>query len=204
MKIQNIKQISKELEEGATLAFYSKKKWFTKIIPFFTQESKNENPPLHVGICYNITRNEKECKFYFSEQGFHGGKYIKVVIKNDDDYYFFFGCLAEELWLINRLNNYDKIIIKNLKKPLTEKQIENGIIDAKSQIGKKYNYIQFFFAAEFFEKILPKFILQRLSKSNLNICSTHVLKNYYKIDVLKNKLTGIVSPNELIKLDIFK
>jgi len=204
MEMDKIKQISEELKEGATLAFYSKKKWFTKIIPFFSQEVKGENPPVHVGLCLNINREKNSCEFYLSENGFSNGKYIRVKINNFKNCSFFGWITDEEQWLADRLNNYEDIIVKNLKTPLTADQIQLGIKDAKSQIGKKYNYLQFFFAAEFFEKILPKFILKKLGKSKQNICSMHVLKCYQKMGVIKQIPSGITSPNELIKLDIFE
>jgi hypothetical protein len=204
MEMDKIKQISDEIKEGATLAFYSKKKWYTKIIPFFSQEVEGENPPVHVGLCLNINREKNSCEFYLSENGFSNGKYIRVKIVKFNDHLFFSGITDEELWLADRLNNYEDIILKNLKTPLTADQIKIGIEDAKSQVGKKYNYLQFFFAAEFFEKILPKFILKKLGKSKQNICSMHVLKCYQKMGVIKQIPSGIISPNELIKLDIFE
>jgi hypothetical protein len=152
----------------------------------------------------NINRDTKSCEFYLSENGFSNGKYIRVKIVNFDYYIFFAGITDEELWLANRLNNYSNVIVKNLKIPLTPEQIRIGIEDAKSQIGKKYNYLQFFFAAEFFEKILPKFILKRLGKSNNHICSMHILHCYKKMGVIKQIPSGIISPNELIKLDIYE
>jgi hypothetical protein len=204
MEMDKIKKIAEELKEGATLAFYSKKKWYTKIIPFFSQEVKGENPPVHVGLCLNINREKNSCEFYLSENGFSNGKYIRVKIVKFNDHLFFSGITDEELWLADRLNNYEDIILKNLKTPLTADQIKIGIEDAKSQVGKKYNYLQFFFAAEFFEKILPKFMMKKLGKSKQNICSMHVLKCYQKMGVIKQIPSGITSPNELIKLDIFE
>ena len=204
MQMDKIKQISDEIKEGATLAFYSKKKWYTKIIPFFSREIEGENPPVHVGLCLNINREKNSCEFYLSENGFSNGKYIRVKIVKFNDHLFFSGITDEELWLADRLNNYEDIILKNLKTPLTADQIQLGIEDAKSQVGKKYNYLQFFFAAEFFEKILPKFIMKKLGKSKQNICSMHVLKCYKKMGVIKQIPSGIISPNELIKLDIFE
>ncbi|MEY2868783.1 MAG: hypothetical protein RIR01_1246 [Bacteroidota bacterium] len=204
MEMDKIKKIAEELKEGATLAFYSKKKWYTKIIPFFSQEVKGENPPSHVGLCLNINREKNSCEFYLSENGFSNGKYIRVKINNFDHYAFFGWIKDEEQWLADRLNNYEDIIVKNLKTPLTADQIQLGIKDAKSQIGKKYNYLQFFFAAEFFEKILPKFILKKLGKSKQHICSMHILHCYKKMGLIKQIPSGITSPNELIKLDIFE
>jgi hypothetical protein len=204
MEIENIKKMSEELKEGATLSFYSSKKWYSKIIPFFSREAKGENPPVHVGNCWEIKREGNFCEFYLSEQGFSGGSYQKVKIANHNNYYFFKSFSNEQYEISHRLNDYVKINVLNLKKPLSQEQIRKGIEDAKSQVGKKYNYLQFFLAAEFFEKILPKFILKKLGKSNLNICSMHIVKNYYKIGVIKAKPIGIVSPNELIKFDIFE
>ena len=39
---------------------------------------------------------------------------------------------------------------------MTETQIQLGILDAISQVGKKYGYSRLILGAEFVEKILPK------------------------------------------------
>jgi hypothetical protein len=196
MNSNNLKDIFENLQDGTVLAFY-RGGLIGSIIPFFTREKKGEKAPHHVGIVYEVKKRiyngHAFCKFKLSEQGFHGGKYRTVeIIKYDDIFY-----TTDEYFL-----KQDSIKMARVK--MTETQIQLGILDAISQIGKKYGYSRLILGAEFVEKILPKEFRRNLflrlnKKEEVRMCSLHVPMNLKNagIDV---PLDDVYSPLEVLKI----
>jgi hypothetical protein len=193
MKIENLKDIFENIERGTVLAFY-RKGFFVQLVPFFTKESKKENPPQHVAIAYQIKRTEKSCSFMLSEQEFHGGKYRPIEIIKYGDLYF----MQDPYFL-------KQDFIKMMFTGMTPEQEELGIKDAIQQVGKKYGYSRFILTAEFFEKILPKSwqrkIFARLNKKESErLCSSHLVFNMNSTGRYNIPTDEAYSPNEVIKL----
>lgn len=195
MKSNNLKYIFDNITDGTVLAFYGKN-WASKIIPFFTKESKKEIAPQHVAIAYGIVKNDEYCSFYLSEQGFHGGQYRLIeIIKINNKY------STTDVYF-----NKQKFI-KIFKTNMTPAQVAIGIADAKSQIGKKYGYSRLIFGWEFLEKIIPiewqrKIFLRLNKKESVRVCSTHIHYNLRKVGYNLPKDT-FLTPLEITKLPIY-
>lgn len=195
MKSNNLEYIFNNIGEGSVLAFYGEK-WTSKIIPFFTREKRGEVVPQHCGIAYQIQRSENNCSFYLSEQGFHGGQYRKIeIIKFGGLYYTIDAYFLKQKF------------IKIFKLRLTVAQIQIGISDAISQIGKKYGYNRLIFGWEFLEKVIPddwqrKIYLRLNKKEMVRVCSTHIQFNLRKMgfDV---PLDTFLTPLEITKLPFY-
>jgi hypothetical protein len=193
----NLENIFNHLKDGDCLAFY-RKAWYLQIIPFFTKEKGDKEAPQHVGICYEVKKNNNILSFKLSEQTFEGGKYRLVVIYKDyannfetSDSYF---------------NKQNKIALLSLKQPLTAQQIENGIFDAKSQKDKTYGYLSLPFGGEFLEKLLPNWLKAKILKiqnsQQKRHCALHIRWNLKKMGVYDFKDFN-PSPLEITKLPIF-
>ena len=196
MNSENLQDLFENLQGGTVLAFY-RGGLIGSIIPFFTQEKKGEKAPHHVGIVYEVKKRIYEghtfCKFKLSEQGFHGGKYRTVeIIKYGDIYY-----TTDEYFLKQES-------VKMARVKMTETQIQLGILDAISQVGKKYGYSRLILGAEFVEKILPKEFRRNLflrlnKKEEVRMCSLHVPMNL-KNAGLDIPLDDVYSPLEVLKI----
>jgi hypothetical protein len=196
MKIENLKDIFENIQEGTVLAFY-RKGFFIQLVPFFTQESHNEMAPQHVGIAYEIKRTEKSCSFMLSEQGFHGGKYRPIEILKYGDLYF-----SQDEYFMKQN------IIKMFITGMTPDQAKLGIQDAIQQVGKKYGYSRFILTAEFWEKIFSKSfqrkIFARLNKKEAErVCSNHLVFNLNKTGIIKLPTDEFFSPLEITKIKNF-
>lgn len=199
MNSENLQDLFENLQDGTVLAFY-RGGLIGSIIPFFTREKKGEQAPHHVGIVYEVKKEDSAtmsvCSFKLSEQGFHGGKYRTVeIIKYDDIYY-----TTDEYFLKQES-------VKIFKTKMTNSQIQAGIIDAIGQVGKKYGFTRLVLGAEFLEKILPKKFQQKLfarfnKKEIQRVCSTHIQFNLRKAGFDLPKDT-FYSPLEITKLDIY-
>ena len=198
MNSNNLKDLFENLQDGTVLAFY-RGGLIGSIIPFFTREKKGEKAPHHVGIVYEVEKSVSVyngrafCTFKLSEQGFHGGKYRTVEIFKYDDIYY----TTDEYFL-----KQDSIKMARVK--MTETQIQLGILDAISQIGKKYGYSRLILGAEFVEKILPKEFRRNLflrlnKKEEVRMCSLHVPMNL-KNAGLEIPLDDVYSPLEVLKI----
>lgn len=198
MNSNNLQDLFENLQDGTVLAFY-RGGLIGSIIPFFTREKKGEEAPHHVAIVYEVEKSlsvyngRAFCTFKLSEQGFHGGKYRTVeIIKYDDIYY-----TTDDYFL-----KQDSVKMARVK--MTETQIQLGILDAISQVGKKYGYSRLILGAEFVEKILPKEFRRNLflrlnKKEEVRMCSLHVPMNLKNagIDV---PLDDVYSPLEVLKI----
>lgn len=199
MNSENLKDLFENLQDGTVLAFY-RGGLIGSIIPFFTREKKGEIAPHHVGIVYEVKKEDSAtmsvCSFKLSEQGFHGGKYRTVeIIKYDDIFY-----TTDEYFLKQES-------VKMFKTKMTDSQIQAGIIDAIGQVGKNYGFTRLVLGAEFLEKILPKKFQQKLfarfnKKEIQRVCSTHIQFNLRKAGFDLPKDT-FYSPLEITKLDIY-
>lgn len=199
MNSENLQDLFENLQDGTVLAFY-RGGLIGSIIPFFTREKKGEIAPHHVGIVYEVKKEDSAtmsvCSFKLSEQGFHGGKYRTVeIIKYDDIYY-----TTDEYFLKQES-------VKMFKTKMTDSQIQAGIIDAIGQVGKNYGFTRLVLGAEFLEKILPKKFQQKLfarfnKKEIQRVCSTHIQFNLRKAGFDLPKDT-FYSPLEITKLDIY-
>lgn len=192
----DLKNIFENIQDGTVLAFY-RNDFIGSIVPFATKEKKGEKAPHHVAIVYEVKRkisdNYEICTFKQSEQGFHGGKYREINIFKYQDIFY----TTDEYYL-------KQDFIKMFKIKMTQQQVQIGIEDAISQIGKKYGYNRLIFASEFIEKILPKklrnYLFIKLNKvQKRRICSTHIALNLKKAGfaIPENE---IFSPLEIIKL----
>ena len=196
MNSNNLQDLFENLQDGTVLAFY-RGGLIGSVIPFFTREKKGEKAPHHVGIVYEVKKRiydgHEFCKFKLSEQGFHGGKYRTVeIIKYGDIYY-----TTDEYFL-----KQDSVKMARVK--MTETQIQLGILDAISQVGKKYGYSRLILGAEFVEKILPKEFRRNLflrlnKKEEVRMCSLHVPMNL-KNAGLDIPLDDVYSPLEVLKI----
>jgi hypothetical protein len=197
----NLKIIYNNLKDGDCLAFY-RKSWYLQIIPFFTKEKNDKEAPQHVAICYEVKRDVNKLTFKLSEQNFQGGQYRDVVIYHWES--------IEKEKVFWTFDNYflkqDKIVLLSLKQPLTAQQLENGVADAKSQVGKKYAFLSLPLGIEFLEKLLPKFlknfIIQQQNSQQKRHCALHIRWNLYKMGVYNFKDFN-PSPLEITKLPIF-
>jgi len=195
MQSNNLEYIFNNIDEGTVLAFYGDK-WTAKIIPFFTREKKKEIVPQHCGIAYQITRSEDNCIFYLSEQGFHGGKYRKIEIGKFDGLFY----TTDAYFLKQKF-------VKIFKLKLTPSQIDIGIKDAISQIGKKYGYTRLVLGLEILEKIIPdewqrKIYLKLNKKGSMRVCSTHIAFQLRKMG-FNIPFDMMTTPLEITKLPIY-
>lgn len=192
----NLEYIFKDLKDGDCLAFY-RKAWYLQLIPFFTRQYKGQEAPQHVAICYEIKRTTNAISFKLSEQTFHGGQYRDIEIFEVNGKYF----IEDDYF-----NKQNKIALLSLKTPMTEKQIEAGIKDAKGQIGRKYGWIELPKSLELLDRILNKRIKNYLYKRNIEEnsrhCSKHIQMNlmYSGYYVFKDFNP---TPVEITKLPIF-
>ena len=197
----NLKIIYDNLKNGDCLAFY-RKKWYSQIIPFFTKEKNDKEAPQHVAICYEVKRDVNKISFKVSEQNFHGGQYRDVVI-----YHWQSIEKKEVFWTYDDyFLKQDKIALLSLKQPLTAQQIENGVADAKSQVGKKYAFLFLPLAMEYWEQLLPNWLKAKILKiqnsQQKRHCALHIRWNLYKMGVYNLKDFN-PSPLEITKLPIF-
>ena len=197
----NLKIIYDNLKNGDCLAFY-RKKWYSQIIPFFTKEKNDKEAPQHVAICYEIKRDINKLTFKLSEQNFHGGQYREVTI-----YCWQSVEKKEVFWTYDDyFLKQDKIALLSLKQPLTAQQIENGVADAKSQVGKKYAFLSLPLAMEYWEQLLPNWLKAKILKiqnsQQKRHCALHIRWNLYKMGVYNLKDFN-PTPLEITKLPIF-
>jgi hypothetical protein len=193
MKIENLKYIFENIQEGTVLAFY-RKGFFVQLVPFFTRESNNDIAPQHVAIAYEIKRTEKSCCFMLSEQGFHGGKYRPIEITKYGDLYF-----SQDPYFMKQN------LIEMFFTGMTPDQARLGIQDAIQQVGKKYGYSRFILTAEFFEKIFPRSFQRKIfarlnKKESERLCSSHLVFNMNSTGRYNIPTDEAYSPNEVIKL----
>ena len=197
----NLKIIYDNLKNVDCLAFY-RKKWYSQIIPFFTKEKNDKEAPQHVAICYEVKRDVNKISFKVSEQNFHGGQYRDVVI-----YHWQSIEKKEVFWTYDDyFLKQDKIALLSLKQPLTAQQIENGVADAKSQVGKKYAFLFLPLAMEYWEQLLPNWLKAKILKiqnsQQKRHCALHIRWNLYKMGVYNLKDFN-PTPLEITKLPIF-
>lgn len=197
----NLENLFYNLKDGDCLAFY-RKAWHLQLIPFFTKSKNDKEAPQHVAICYEVKRDINKLTFKLSEQNFHGGQYREVII-------YYWQSLEKEkvFWTYDDyFLKQDKIALLSLKQPLTLQQIENGIADAKSQVGKRYAFTSLPIGIEFLEKLLPKwlknFILKKQNLQQKRHCALHIRWNLYKMGVYNFKDFN-PTPIEITKLPIF-
>lgn len=195
MQSNNLEHIFNNIDEGTVLAFYGEK-WTSKIIPFFTREVKKEIAPQHCGIAYQITRLEDKCIFYLSEQGFHGGQFRKIEIFKLRNLFY----TVDDYFLKQKA-------IKIFKLKLDQAQIDIGIRDAISQIGKKYGYTRLVLGLEILEKIIPdewqrKIYMKLNKKGQMRVCSTHIAYQLRKMG-FNIPFDMMTTPLEITKLPIY-
>lgn len=197
----NLKIIYDNLKNGDCLAFY-RKAWYLQIVPFFTKEKNDKEAPQHVAICYEIKRDINKLTFKLSEQNFHGGQYREITI-----YHWQSVEKKEVFWTYDDyFLKQDKIALLSLKQPLTAQQIENGVADAKSQVGKKYAFLSLPLGMEYWEQLLPNWLKAKILKiqnsQQKRHCALHIRWNLYKMGVYNFKDFN-PSPLEITKLPIF-
>lgn len=152
----------------------------------------------HVGICYNVKRNDNVLSFNFSQQTFEGGKFDIVKIYKTAD-----GYITDDPYFVKQ----DVIYYCELKKPLTEEGKLRGIADAEGQVDETYNFFELPLGLEVLEKILPKFVqefIRKRSEKWKRVCSTHWYKNCIANGSLPATKDFFISPIESIKSSIFK
>lgn len=188
----NFEEIFQNLKDGDCLGFY-RGGIFKYFIPLATGGDCS-----HVGICYNIKRENDILSFNFSQQSFHGGSFDIIKIYKTED-----GFISDNSYFVKQ----NSIYYGSLKKSLSEQQRIIGIADALKEVGKKYGYLELFLGFEFLERILPRFIknlILKLSKHMKRVCSTHCAIQYSKMGLIKYKKDFFYTPIEILKLDIFK
>lgn len=197
----NLENLFYNLKDGDCLAFY-RKAWYLQLIPFFSKEKGDKEAPQHVAICYEVKRDINKISFKVSEQNFHGGQYKDVVI-------YHWQSLEKEkvFWTFDDyFLKQDKIALLSLKQPLTAQQIENGITDAKNQVGKIYGYLSLPLGIEYLEKLLPNWLKEKILKiqnsQQKRHCALHIRWNLKKMGVYDFKDFN-PSPLEITKLPIF-
>jgi hypothetical protein len=199
MKV-NLENIFNNLKDGDCLAFY-RKAWYLQLIPFFTKEKGDKEAPQHCGICYEVKRENNKLTFKLSEQTFNGGQYRDIIIYKHQDK------IEKIFWIFDDyFLKQDKIALLSLKQPLTAQQIENGITDAKNQVGKIYGYLSLPLGIEYLEKLLPNWLKAKILKiqnsQQKRHCALHIRWNLKKMGVYDFKDFN-PSPLEITKLPIF-
>ena len=192
-KIINIEYLFNNLKNGDMIGFHYKPWYyiFAKVISIFTK-NKGKLGIEHIGICYNVQKENNETSFSFGEQLTATGRTNnKIIIK-----YF-----AKSYTILKNSKTTSNLFSKNIEFYLLELKynltpIQNSTLNNYFNVKEKYKVASAVASVPFFEKIFKV-----KDKNKDNYCSGAVHTALNSIGIGLNIEDTLPSPAELSAFD---
>jgi lipopolysaccharide export LptBFGC system permease protein LptF len=193
MKIVDTKYLFNNLKNGDMVGFHYKPWYyiFAKVIGVFTK-NKSRLGIEHIGICYNVKKENNETSFNFGEQLTATGRTNnKIIIK-----YF-----AQNYTILKNSKTTSHLFGKNIEFYLLELKhnltpIQNSTLNTYFNVKEKYSVASAIASVPFFEKIF-----KIKDKNKDNYCSGAVHTALNSIGIGLNIEDTLPSPAELSTFD---
>ena len=193
MKIVNTEYLFNNLKNGDMVGFHYKKWYylFAKIIGVFTK-NKGRLAIEHIGICYNLKRENNEVSFNFGEQLTATGRTNNAIIVK----YF-----AKNYTILKNSKTTSHLFGKNIEFYLLELKhnltpIQNLALNTYFKTTEKYSIKSAVASTPFFQKIF-----KIKGKNKDNYCSGAVHTALNSIGIGLNIKDTLPSPAELSTFD---